>query len=336
MSDLSLDVWRERRASGRAPRLIVGTMNFGKRTDEREARRIVDRAIERGVTLFDTANAYVGGEGERILGRLLEARRREVLIATKVGLGRIGGQAVGLLQSGGKSEGLSRAGILAACDESLRRLNTDVIDIYFLHAPDAETPIEESLSALQTLLQSGKIRAFATSNYASWQLLEIITWCDREGMARPLFSHQIYNLLVRQLDIEYFAFAAKYGMHTTAYNPLAGGVLTGKHARGTPPANSRFDANPMYQKRYWSERVFSEVDAYQRLAERSRIALTELAYAWLRTRPGVDSVIVGPGTVEHLDAALDAQSRILDAETCEAVDTVYREFQGTDARYARV
>jgi aryl-alcohol dehydrogenase-like predicted oxidoreductase len=251
-------------------------------------------------------------------------------------LARVGGASSGLLQTGGKSEGLSRASILAACDESLRRLNTDVIDIYFLHVPDAETPIEESLSALQTLLQKGKIRAFATSNYASWQLLEIITWCDREGMPRPIFSHQIHNLLVRQLDIEYFAFAAKYELHTTAYNPLAGGVLTGKHRAGAPPANSRFDANPMYQKRYWSDRVFSEVDAYQRIAERARIPLTELSYAWLRTRPGVDSIIMGPATVDHLEAALDAQSRVLDAETCDAVDAVYREFQGTDARYARV
>lgn len=311
-------------------------MNFGKRTDEREARRIVDRAIERGVSLLDTANVYVNGEGERILGRILEHKRNEVLIATKVGLARLGGTDAGLMQSGGTSEGLSRERIVAACEESLRRLNTDVIDIYFLHAPDGQTPIEESLSALDMLIRAGKIRAFATSNYASWQLLEIVEWCDRQGMARPVFAHQIYNLLVRQLDIEYFGFAAKYGMHTTAYNPLAGGLLTGKHVRGEPPAASRFDANPMYQRRYWSERVFSEVDGYAKLAERAGFTLTELSYAWLRSRPGVDSVIIGPGTVEHLDAALDAGALELDAETRRLADAVYAEHQGTDARYARL
>ncbi|HEY3495914.1 MAG TPA: aldo/keto reductase [Polyangiaceae bacterium] len=336
MSLPSLDVWRERRSPERPPRLILGTMNFGKRTDEREAGRIVDRAIERGVTLLDTANVYVNGEGERILGRILEHRRREVLVASKVGLARIGGTDSGLMQSGGQSEGLSRERIVAACEESLRRLGTDVIDIYFLHAPDPKTPLEESLSALQTLLQAGKIRAFATSNYASWQLLEIVTWCDQEGMPRPIFAHQIYNLLVRQLDVEYFGFSAKYGMHTTAYNPLAGGMLTGKHRRGEPPAASRFDANPLYQKRYWSERVFAEVEAYAKLAERAGITLIELGYAWLGTRPGVDSVIVGPGTVEHLDAALDAQAQRLDPETCRLADAIYLEHQGTDARYARL
>src|SRR5690606_21431944 len=119
----------------------------------------------------------------------------------------------------------------------------------FLHVPDLATPIEESLSALRSLLDAGKIRSFACSNYASWQLLEINAWCDKEGMARPVFAQQMYNLLVRQLDIEYFAFAAKYGVHTTTYNPLAGGVLTGKHAWGQPAAGSRFDGNAMYQQR---------------------------------------------------------------------------------------
>jgi aryl-alcohol dehydrogenase-like predicted oxidoreductase len=336
MTEPSLAPWRERRGAEEPPRLILGTMNFGKRTEEREARRIVDRALERGITLLDTANAYVGGEGERILGRLLQGKRHQALIATKVGLSRIGGSDSGLMQSGGRSEGLSRARILAACEESLRRLQTDVIDIYFLHAPDAATPLEESLSALQTLLQAGKIRAFATSNYASWQLVELISWCDRERMERPVFAHQIYNLLVRQLEIEYFAFAAKYGTHTTAYNPLAGGVLTGKHRRGEPPRASRFDENPMYQRRYWTERLFSEVDAYRRVAEAAGLTLTELSYAWLGTRPGVDSIIIGPGTLEHLDDAIAARARVVDVESRAAIDTIHWEFQGTDARYARV
>lgn len=336
MDSPSLETWRARRVPGAALPVVLGTMNFGKRTAEGEARRIVDRAIERGVTLMDTANAYVNGEGERMLGWLLKGKRQQVLLTTKVGLGRVGGSDAGLIQSGGTSEGLSRARILEACEESLRRLGTDVIDVYFLHVPDLATPIEESLSALRSLLDAGKIRSFACSNYASWQLLEINAWCDKEGMARPVFAQQMYNLLVRQLDIEYFAFAAKYGVHTTTYNPLAGGVLTGKHAWGQPAAGSRFDGNAMYQQRYWSERVFHEVEAYRSVAEGAGLSLTELSYAWLRSRPGVDSVIIGPGTVEHLDAALDAQSLVLDAAVCAKLDAIHQEHQGTDARYARI
>jgi aryl-alcohol dehydrogenase-like predicted oxidoreductase len=336
MTSTSLAVWREQRSLPAPMPIVIGTMNFGKRTPETEAARIVDRALERGATLFDTANAYVGGEGERILGRLLRGRRNRALIATKVGLERIGGQSSGLLQTGGQSEGLSRTRILAACDESLARLNTDVIDVYFLHVPDSLTAIEESLSAIATLLRAGKIRAFATSNYASWQLLEIASWCDREGIDRPIFAQQIYNLLVRQLDIEYFAFTSKYHLHTTVYNPLAGGLLSGKHRYGAPPSASRFDGNAMYQRRYWSKRAFSEVAAYQAVADAAGLSLVQLSYAWLNTRRGVDSVIVGPATVEHLDAALDARELQLEAPVLAKLDAIYTEHQGTDARYARL
>lgn len=146
-------------------------MNFGKRTPEVEARRIIDRALERGVNHIDTANAYVDGESERIVGRALAGRRDVVYLATKVGLSRIGGETSGLFRIGGRSEGLSRARILAACDESLSRLGTDVADLYYLHVPDRDTAIEESLSAMAELLRIGKIRGWAVSNYASWQVL---------------------------------------------------------------------------------------------------------------------------------------------------------------------
>lgn len=332
----SLTPWSQPRVGGAVPSLMIGTMNFGRRTPEAEAKSIVARAIERGAYFFDTANAYVDGEGERILGRAVTGRRDQVLIGSKVGLSRIGGQQAGLLSAGGRSEGLSASRIVAACEESLTRLGTDYLDVYYLHVPDQHTPIEQSLSAVATLLKDGKIRAWATSNYASWQMLEMLLWCQRESVPLPVLTQQMYNLLIRQLDVEYFAFARKYQLHTCAYNPLAGGVLTGARSLEQVPAGSRFHANPMYQRRYWSPRVFAEVDAYRAVAQSCGMPLITLAYAWLKYRPGVDSVIVGPAAVSHLDAALDAQAAVLTPEVLQKLDDIYAEHQGTDARYARL
>jgi aryl-alcohol dehydrogenase-like predicted oxidoreductase len=329
--------WLTRRASPADPvPLVLGTMNFGKRTDEVEARRIIDRGIERGVTLLDTANAYVDGESERIVGRAVHGRRDRVLIATKVGLGRAGGQVSGLIRVGGQAEGLSRTRILAACDESLVRLGTDYIDLYYLHAPDRETPFEESLGAMAELLRRGKIRAWAVSNYASWQVLEMMTWCDREGVPRPSVAQQIYNVLVRQLDVEYFAFAAKYGLHTAAYNPLAGGLLAGHHAAGAPAKGSRFHENPMYQRRYWTELSRAQVEDYRALAAELGMSLVALSYAWLASRIGVDSILVGPGSVAHLDDALVACEVRLDGHTMDRIDALHLSHRGTDAVYTRL
>jgi aryl-alcohol dehydrogenase-like predicted oxidoreductase len=315
---------------GDAPASVaVGTMNFGKRTPEAESAKIVRRAIERGVTFFDTANAYNDGESERILGRAVSgARARDaVQIATKVGFGRVDG----------KPEGLSRARILSAIDGSLSRLGTDFVDVYYLHVPDHATPIEESVDAMHDVLRAGKARAWGISNYASWQILEIDRIADAKGMPRPAIAQQMYNHLIRQLDVEYFAFARSYPVHTTVYNPLAGGLLAGKHARGASPAGSRsrFDGNKLYQRRYWTERMFDVVDALKQVADGEGMSLVDLSYAWVAGRPGVDSVLVGPASVEHLDAAVDGCQKSLSAAALEKLDELHRTFQGTDATYAR-
>jgi aryl-alcohol dehydrogenase-like predicted oxidoreductase len=333
---LPLDDWSTPKKPDAAPRLILGAMNFGKRTPEDEARRMVDRALEGGIPFIDTANAYVDGESERIVGRALRGRRDRAIVSTKVGLFRLGGRPDGLVRTGGRPEGLSRERILTACDESLGRLGTDYIDVYYLHVPSHETRIEESLAALAELHRAGKIRAWAVSNYASWQELEMISWCDREGAPRPIMAQQIYNLLVRQLDIEYFAFAAKYGLHTAVYNPLAGGLLTGRYAEGEPPPGSRFDGNTMYLRRYWSERLRREVADYRELASSLGMSLVALSYAWLASRKGVDSIVIGPGTVQHLEDALDAATLCLDEDVLKRIDDLHRVHRGTDAVYARI
>ncbi len=314
------------RTEGEAPLVALGTMNFGKRTPPKEASLIVARALERGVTVFDTANAYNDGESERILGRALGRAAANVCIATKVGFGRVAG----------RTEGLSGERVRAAIDESLRRLGVERIDLYYWHVPDEHTAIEETLAATAELLTSGKIGQFGVSNYASWQILEIMVACDRAGLARPVVGQQLYNLLIRQLDIEYFRFAGRYALHTTVYNPLAGGLLTGRYRAGDPIApGSRFDKNRLYQGRYWSERMLVLAGEYEALAREAGLGLTELSYAWLAGSAGVDSILVGPATQAQLDQALDAVALELAPEVRARIDVIHRDFLGTATHYAR-
>jgi aryl-alcohol dehydrogenase-like predicted oxidoreductase len=314
--------WLEPR--GRSPvGCVIGTMNFGKRTPEDESHRIVARALERGEVLFDTANAY--GDSELVLGRALRGKR-EARIATKVGIGKMGATP----------EGLTTDRVLAACDESLRRLGVERIDLYYLHRPDPKTPFEETLGALQKLVKAGKIAHWGVSNFASWQLVEMEQICGRIGLERPRTSQVLYNLLIRQLDVEYFGFARKHPIHTTVYNPLAGGLLAGRALRVAPAQGSRFDGNKMYQERYLSQRFFDLVEAYSGLAREAGLSPVQLAYGWIAAQPGVDSVLLGPADVSQLDAGLDACAKPLSAELCARIDGMHRAFQGTDATYARL
>jgi aryl-alcohol dehydrogenase-like predicted oxidoreductase len=315
-----MDRYLEPRNDASPPALVVGTMNFGKRTPEPEAHRIVHRALERGLTFFDTANVYVEGESERILGRALGNRRAQARIATKMGIGRVG-----------EPEGLAPERIAAAIEESLRRLGTDRVELYYFHQPDHSRESAPSLRAMEKLIANGKVGAFGASNFASWQLLEMIN----AGL-KPRVSQQIYNLLVRQLEVEYFRFARKYGVHTTVYNPLAGGFLAGKVKRDAPiEPGSRFDKNPMYQRRYLSDRFLDLAEAFARLAAEAGRTPVELAYQWVAARAGVDSILLGPGSVEQLDAAIDAVDKPLPKEVIDRADELHRAFQGTDANYAR-
>jgi aryl-alcohol dehydrogenase-like predicted oxidoreductase len=308
-----------------SPALVLGCMNFGKRTPEPEAERIVRRALEAGVTLFDTANAYGDGESERILGRILArlpaTSRDTVAVATKTGWWR--------------REGLAPARVVASLDESLARLGLDSVDLYYLHVPDHDTPIEATLEGVATVLERKKAKRFGLSNFASWQILEVLACCDRMGLPRPSVSQQLYNLLIRQLDLEYFRFAKKYALHTTVYNPLAGGLLTGRHVRAQIPQGSRFEKNALYQRRYLSDVFFDATTALAEAANRGGLSLVTLAYAWLSTRPGVDSILIGPGSLAHLEDALAAVSVALPEPLVAEVDAIHRALVGTDASYAR-
>ena len=183
---------------------------------------------------------------------------------------------------------------------------------------------------------AGKVRAFGVSNYASWQILELIHACDRLDMPRPAVAQQLYNLLLRQLDLEYFRFARRYSLHTTVYNPLAGGLLTGRYRTGDAvAAGSRFDKNRLYQGRYWSPRMIALAEQYGEIAKAAGIGLTELAYAWLAGAPEVDSILIGPASVAQLDQALDAVTITLDPAVRASIDAIHTAFLGSETSYAR-
>ena len=301
-------------------RLVLGTMNFGKRTPEKEARAIIARAMERGIGCFDTANMYSDGDSERILGRAIRDVRSEVRIATKVGAQ--------------KREGLAPKRILAAIDESLERLAVDYVDVFYLHVPDAKTPIDETLGAMKDVLASGKARAWGVSNYAAWQVLEMCGTADRLGMPRPSMAQQLMNLVHRELEIEYLAFRRAYPIHLTIYNPLAGGLLTHRHAEAFE-SGSRLKDNPLYARRYATDAMRARVAGLKRIAEREGRPLVELAYAYLAAKTEIDSILVGPGSTAHLDAAIEAITKPLSKDLAHELDRLEVAWTGTDTHYTR-
>ncbi|MBN1868696.1 aldo/keto reductase [Candidatus Sumerlaeota bacterium] len=308
------------------PYATVGVMMFGKRTPEPEARRIVDRALDLGLRFFDTANAYQGGASEETLGRILKGRRESCVIATKVGNRR----------EAGKREGLSRQTILDAIDASLARLGTDYVDIYYLHAPDYNAPIEETLEALDRIVRAGKVRHPALSNFGAWQSLEILHLCEKEDWPRPVASQMIYNPLVRQIEHEHVRFCRRYGMFLTVFNPLAAGLLTGKYANlEDQTRGSRFVDNPNYQGRFWSERMFQGMLGLRRIAEEEGMPLTHLTLAWIRQTGNADNILLGPSTYEQFEDCLAAGEKTISAEGMKKIADFLQEFEGTDANYAR-
>jgi aryl-alcohol dehydrogenase-like predicted oxidoreductase len=215
----------------------------------------------------------------------------------------------------------------------------DYVDVFYLHVPDHTVPIEESLAAMLEVQRAGKARALGVSNYAAWQILDMMSLAERGEAPRPRIAQVMYNLLIRQIEVEYAAFTRKHPIHNTVYNPLAGGLLSGKHARGeSAPKGSRFDKNRLYESRYWTDRFFDLVDAYGAVAKDVGMSLVDLSYAWVASRPYVDSIILGPATIEHLDAAIDGIdgcAKSLTSETLARIDAIHAAYLGTNASYVR-
>ncbi|MDA0565668.1 aldo/keto reductase [Streptomonospora sp. S1-112] len=311
-------------------RLVLGTMTFGDTVDEAGAARILDLALEAGVTAVDTANGYAGGASEEIVGRLLAARRPDVVLATKAGIPHPDAEG---------HAPLSAAGLRASLEGSLRRLGVDRVDLFYLHQPDRATPLAETLGAVADLVAEGKVGALAVSNYAAWQIAELNHAADAAGAPRPVVAQQLYNLLARRIEEEYTEFAAATGLLTMVYNPLAGGLLTGRHHFDQAPASGRFGDSriaAMYRERYWDAALFEATAELARVAEEAGLSLTDLSLRWLLGRPATGALLLGGSRPEHLSANLAAAAAgPLPADVARACDAVGASLRGPMPAYNR-
>ncbi|WP_326614153.1 aldo/keto reductase [Streptomyces scopuliridis] len=311
-------------------RLVLGTMTFGDTVDRRGAAAMLDTALDAGITGVDTANGYAGGESERILAGLLPGRRDRIVLATKAGIPH---------PDQGEHAPLSAAGMRAALEGSLKRLGTDRVDLFYLHQPDRATPLAETLTAVAEFVAEGKILALGVSNHAAWQIAELVRTAGEVGAPRPVVAQQLHNLLARRLEEEYVEYAAVTGLRTMVYNPLGGGLLTGRHTFGQTPGSGRFGDSKlaaMYRQRYWDERLFAAVGRLTAIAGEAGIPLTELALRWLLDRPSTDALLLGGSRTEHLRANIAAaQAGPLPAGVTAACDEVGAVLRGPMPAYNR-
>jgi len=302
--------------------LALGTMTFGTETDEVGAHVQLDRYVEAGGNLIDTADVYSGGESEHIVGRWLAARagaREQIVLASK-GRFRMGG--------GLNDLGLSRQHLAAALDASLRRLGVDTIDLYQLHSFDPLTPLEETLRFLDDAVRAGKIHYVGLSNFTGWQLQRAADIAEFRGLARPVTLQPQYNLLAREIEWEIVPAAGRNGLGLLPWSPLGGGWLTGKYRREEAPTGAtRLGENPdrgveAYGRRSRLERTWDVVDAVRAIAGGRGVSMAQVALAWLVDRPSVTSVILGARTLEQLDDNLGAADLHLAPDEAQRLDEV--------------
>jgi len=308
-------------------RACFGAMTFGGQTDEPTARRMVDLCLDRGINFFDTANSYNKGQSETILGNVLKGRRDRVILASKVGT------PTGFPAD---ASALSKKSVLANIDATLQRLSTDYLDLYYMHMPDYKAPIEETLEAFDEVIRAGKVRYPGTSNFAAWQVLEAIDISEKNGYRAPYTSQPMLNLLARGIEQEYVPFCRKYRVSTIVYNPLAGGLLTGKQHRDRPIAGTRFDNNQMYLDRFWHPAYFDAVDEVRRVAEKAGRSMIDLSFNWILHHTPTDVVLLGASKMEQLEGNLEVFGRgPLDADTVAALDQVWQNLRGVTPKYNR-
>lgn len=313
--------------------MCLGTMTFGLQCDEPTSRAILDKAAEAGISFLDTADAYpLGGtlqdvgRTEKILGGWLEGKRHQFILATKC-FARMG--------TAPWDKGNSRKHILDAVDASLRRLNTDYIDLYQLHQPDPSTPIDETLAALDTLVRSGKVRYVGCSNFLAYQVARALGRSEAARLTKFVSVQPRYNLLFRQIERELLPLATEEGLGVLPYNPIAGGLLSGRHdSRQAPPEGSRFtvgNSGGVYRDRYWHEREFETVRALKGVSDEVGIPMVTLAVAWVMANPAVTAPIIGASRPDQLDASLAAADLILDDKVVAQLNEMTTEYRRGDA-----
>lgn len=303
--------------------ICLGTMNFPYRTPEEEAVKIIHQAIDAGINFIDTADFYGQplnqgtGQGttERLLGKAIKDQRQRLVIATKF--------FAPVDRTDPNARGGSRRHIIRACEDSLRRLDTDYIDLYQMHRPDPEVPIDETLRALEDLIRAGKVRYIGTSSFAGWQLVEALWTSDRLNLNRFVTEQPRYSLLDRRIEAEVVPVAEKYEIGILPYSPLGGGVLTGKYAEdAVPPEGSRMvdDAWGQWAAGFTSDRVYRLIEVLTALAAEKGCTVSQLALAWVMSQPAVVSSIIGPRTFTQLEDNLGALDITFTEEDFERLD----------------
>jgi aryl-alcohol dehydrogenase-like predicted oxidoreductase len=310
--------------------LALGTMTFGDTAPQEVAAGMLAVALDAGITMIDTANGYAGGATEEILAKLLPGKRDAVILASKAGIPH---------PDAGEHSPLSAEGLRRSVDGSLRRLATDRLDLFYLHQPDRRARPEETLAAVGQLIDDGKILAWGVSNFAAWQIGELNAATDAAGIPRPVVAQQMYNLLATRLEDEYLEFAQHTGLLTMVYNPLGGGLLTGRHTFSESPTEGRFGNSrmaEMYRKRYWDPRFFEAVRQLGEIADGAGLPLPELSIRWLLSKPGVGSILLGGSKIEQLQSNIDAAANgPLPADVVAASDKVAAELRGPMPSYNR-
>lgn len=305
--------------------LCLGTMLFGRRTEKAEALKIMDRALDAGINFIDTANAYVRGVSETIIGEGFAAngKRDRIVLATKV--------HSNMDDTDPNAHGNHRRHIIEQCEASLRRLNTDYIDIYYIHRPSPTTPIDETLRALDDLIRSGKVRYIGTSSYAAWQILEAL-WVSKEyGLNRFVVEQTPYHLLDRRVERELLPMAETYGIGVTLWSPLAGGFLTGKYERNDPTlADTRLGDDPTsaWSQSHFQPAAFDVMDVVKEIAAEKDCLPVQVALAWGLAHSAVHSTVIGARTLEQLEEQLPAIDITLTEEDLARLDRVTLNIPG--------
>ncbi|MFC1920251.1 aldo/keto reductase [Chloroflexota bacterium] len=307
--------------------ICLGTMTYGEQVEEAESIKLIEKAMDAGVNFFDTSNAYVQGKSEVVVGKALKRKRDSVVIATKVAIP---------IGKGVNDSGLSHHHIIREVENSLRRLGTDYIDLYYAHMPDPGTPIEETLRAMDDLVRHGKVRYIACSNFLAWRLCKALWTSDVRNLARFDCVQSPYNLLTRDVEYEMLPLCANEGVGVTAYNPLAAGLLTGKHDPTKPPAEgTRFALAKGYYMRYWSDINFEAVNSIGEIAKKHGCTMAQFALAWIMNNPAVTAAICSATSMKQLEENLGSTEVKLTEEDIKGCDEVWQKIRPPRFFYGR-
>jgi len=307
--------------------LSVGTMMFGNQVDEKEGVEIINYALDNGINFIDTANIYNNGLSETITGIALKGRRDEAVLSTKIRnnlTGRV------------NDEGLSRVHMISAVEACLKRLDTDYIDILYFHAPDYCTPIEETMETAAQLVRAGKTRYIGISNYASWQIVDLIRVSEKINGVAPVVTQNGYNLVTRSIDRELVPCIKEHNIALVVYSPLAGGLLTEKHLSGKPVEGSRMADNKLYSDRFWKPTNLEAARELNKIAAEAGMDIASLAMNWCNSLDYVDSITTGMSNLNQFKQNIAClRDRPLDVEIMEKCDAVWERIDDQSFKYNR-